>query len=71
MVNAEGVIFVKMVRALLAVIVILQKTVENVEEVVLVQNAVVQASVEVGPVDVEDIKGSSLFVLFFAYLSDK
>jgi hypothetical protein len=39
--------------------------VENVDEVVLVQDVVDQASVEVGP---EDIKG---LVLFFAYLSDK
>lgn len=43
-------------------------TVENVEGVVLVQDVVVQASVEVGP---EDIKTGSLFVLFFANLSDK
>ena len=40
--------------------------VENVDEVV--QDVVVQASVEVGP---EDIKAGSLLVLFFAYLSDK
>lgn len=70
MVNAEGVIFVKMVRALLAKIVT-PPTVENVEEVVLVQNVGVQVSAEVVPVDVEDIKAGSLLVLFFAYLSDK
>jgi methyl coenzyme M reductase beta subunit len=45
--------------------------VENADEVAQDQNAVVQVSEEVDPVDVEDIKGGSLFVLFFAYLSDK
>lgn len=44
--------------------------VENAGEVAQDQNAVVQ-SAEVDPVDVEDIKVGSLFVLFFAYLSDK
>ena len=44
--------------------------VENAGEVAQDQDAVVQ-SAEVDPVDVEDIKVGSLFVLFFAYLSDK
>ena len=62
------------IKMVMIMIVGVPQTVENVEEVVLVQDVGVQVSVEVsvevGPVDVEGIKGS-LFVLFFAYLSDK
>jgi len=60
--------FIKKMMVLVDVVI---PMVENADEVAQDQNAVVQVSEEVDPVDVEDIKGGSLFVLFFAYLSDK
>jgi hypothetical protein len=60
--------FIKKMMVLVDVVI---PMVENADEVAQDQNAVVQVSEEVDPVDVEAIKGGSLFVLFFAYLSDK